>query len=291
LLQHSRYWGDISDLDRFIHFLELYSSGDFFRITGEQKGHFYRNRPSDFYEFFFELMDRFAERHGFQFWVAKLEEGFYHFPDELARFLTALSGRYSETRFIGIVRDFPSVLKSHIRRRLTTENVQRPGLSPGNQWFALTQTLRYSAQRPKIRMIVQKQNGLLLDFADVVGDMEATTRRICAHIGVEYAPEMLERRFAPNTSFRATGERGNVLPEWQLSTLDRVVRPLLEAIHPLCSFWRRFRDGKTPRPCPLYWRLLKEQYGLASPETADSDAANSHPEFAKTELITDSHER
>lgn len=271
LLQHSRYWGDLTDLDRFIYFLELYSSGDFFRLAGGNKEYFYRNRPSDFYEFFFELMDGFAAQNGLSFWVAKLEEPFYHFPDDLKRFLAALSYRYAQPRFIGVVRDFPGVLKSHIRRRLSAEDVQRTGLSLKNQWFALTATLRYGAQHPKIRRIVRERDGLLLDFAEVVGDMEAASRRICGYLGVEYAPEMLERRFVQETSFANSQERANVIPQWQLSVLDRFFCPLFEAAHPVCSAWRRFRDSRKPQSCPLHWRLLTEEYSLASPEQAVSD--------------------
>lgn len=268
VLRHAQYWGDLTDTRRFVHFLELYSSGDFFTLAEGDKDYFYAHRPRDFYDFFLTLMDQFAARKGVPYWVMKLEERFYHHPRELERFLSLLWETYSAPMFIGIVRDFEGVLKSHLRRRVTGNELSSARFSIGQQRFALSQTLRYAAQRPKIRRIVEQADGLLLDFSEVVGDFESASRRICSYLGLEYSPQMLERQFPRNTSFKSNRERREIISPWQLALLDKVARPIFEATHPLGSAWRRMRESRNPEECPLFWRLIREDRGWDQDEDA-----------------------
>ncbi|MGC9317326.1 MAG: sulfotransferase [Armatimonadota bacterium] len=266
VLRHAQYWGDLTDTGQFIRFMELYSSGDFFTLAEGDKEYFYAHRPRDFYEFFLTLMEQFAARRQIPYWVMKLDERFYHRPRELERFLSLVRGRYTDPRCIGILRDFGGVLKSHLRRRVSSSEVGSARFSIGHQWFAVSQTLRYAAQRPKIRRIVAEADGLLLDFSELVGDFEAASRRICTYLDLEYSPQMLERQFPPNTSFKDDRERREIISPWQLALLDNLVRPVFEAAHPLSSAWRRIRDAQGSRTCPLSWRLLRERRGLGLPE-------------------------
>jgi hypothetical protein len=149
---------------------------------------------------------------------------------------------------------------------VTGNKLSRARFSIGQQRFALSQTLRYAAQRPKIRRIVEERDGLLLDFSEVVGDLESASRRICSYLGLEYSPQMLERQFPRNTSFTSDREREQIIPPWHLAVLDKLARPVFEATHPLGSAWRRLRDARTPDTCPIFWRLLRERRGLGLPE-------------------------
>jgi len=268
LLRQVWYWGDLSDTRNFIRFLELYSSGDFFTLAEGDKEYFYKHRPHDFYQFFFELMERLAVRHGAKYWATKLDQEFYHHPSELKRFLSMVADRYDAPKFVGILRDLPGVLKSRLRMRVGADNVSRVRLSVRQQWFALSQTIRYVAERPRIQQIVSDWNGLMLGFREVVDDLENTTYRICSYLDLEYSPGMLERQFARNTSFKDARERQQIIAPWQLALLDRWVRPVFEAVPSLGSGWRRVRSARERQRCPLYWRLLAEEYSLDSLQRA-----------------------
>ena len=259
VLRHMWYWGDLSDTRNFIQFLELYSSGDFFKLAEGDKEYFYKHRPHDFYQFFFELMDQFAVRRGAKYWATKLDQEFYHHSGELKRFLSRVEDRYDAPKFVGVLRDFPGVLKSHLRRQVTPDNVTISCFSARQQWFALSQTMRYAMERRRIQQIVSDWNGLLLGFNEVVDDLENTAQRICSYLDLEYSPRMLERQFPRNTSFKDARERQQIIAPWQLALLDRLVRPVFEAVYPLGSVWFRLRSGRDRQRCPLWWRLLAEE--------------------------------
>ncbi|MFW5953609.1 MAG: sulfotransferase, partial [Candidatus Natronoplasma sp.] len=82
------YWGNFEDNDEFIEFLELYSSGDYFKLVEGNKEYFYQNRPEDFADFFFELMDNYAEKKNATYWITKLDSLFYRHEELLDKFLT-----------------------------------------------------------------------------------------------------------------------------------------------------------------------------------------------------------
>lgn len=255
VLMHKQYWSDFTSPEGYARFLQEYATDDYFVLARGDYDYFARERPASFYEFFVELMDRFCAAEGARYWVMKIEEAFYHYPRELDDFLTILRERYSNPQFIGILRDFEGVLKSHLRRRVSADQIQSSRLSPGQQKFALSQTLRYAAQRPKIRRIIRDHNGLMLDFGEVTSDPEGTNRAICDFLGVEYSPAMLERRYAKNTSFRSSREREEIIAPWQFGLLDTIARPIFESVHPAGSAWRRLKDSRARRTPPTSHRL------------------------------------
>ncbi|GEM_PF-6099320 len=265
VLLHKQYWPHFSDPEAYADFLEQYSLGDYFVLARGDYDHFAESRPASFYEFYLELMDRFCAAEGASYWVMKIEERFYHYPGELQTFLDLLLDRYPQPRFIGILRDFEGVLKSHLRRQVSGEEIESAHRSLGQQKFALSQTLRYASQRPKIQRMIREQSGLMLTFREATKEAERTNRAICEYLGLEFAPEMLEREYEANTSFKSSRERAEIIAPWQFALLDKVARPVFEALHPLGSAWRRMKDAGEEVTCPVSYRL--RDAGLL-PETA-----------------------
>ena len=265
VLLHKQYWPQFSDPAAYADFLERYSLGDYFILARGDYDYFAGNPPASFYEFYLEMMDQFCAAEGAKYWVMKIEERFYHYPQELETFLSMLLDRYAQPRFIGILRDFEGVLKSHLRRQVSEDQLKSAGLSLGQQKFALSQTLRYASQRPRIRKMIREQNGLLLTFREATKEAERTNRAICEYLGLEFAPEMLEREYEANTSFKSSREREEIIAPWQFTLLDRVARPVFEALHPVGSAWRRMKDAREETACPVSYRL--RDAGLL-PETA-----------------------
>ena len=48
-------------------------------------------------------------------------------------------------------------------------------------------------------------------------------------------------------------------PKFAGALLDRLVRPVFEAVYPMGSVWFRLRSGRDRQRCPLWWRLLAEE--------------------------------
>jgi len=114
ICQHIRYWGDFENDDQFIRFLELYSSGDHFKLAEGEKEYFYQNRPKDFIEFFFEMMDNYANKKDVKYWTTKPEPLFFRHPRILKNFLKRATNRYEEIKFIGIKRNYIKALYSSL---------------------------------------------------------------------------------------------------------------------------------------------------------------------------------
>lgn len=255
VLMHKQYWSDFDTPEGYEAFLNAYSADDYFVLARGDYDHFLHERPASFYEFFLDLMDRFCAAEGATYWVMKIEEAFYHYPGELQVFLNMVLDRYTNPHFIGIIRDFEGVLKSHLRRRVAGNDVQASRLSLAQQKFALSQTVRYASQRPKIRRIIRDHNGLMLDFKQVTTEPERINRTICDFLGLDYSADMLERQFEANTSFKSNRERREIIAPWQFSLLNNIALPICETLHPVGSAWRRFRDGSEPRVAPTSYRL------------------------------------
>jgi len=258
ILTNALYWGDLSDDENFIRFIELYSSGDFFRLIGGQKDYFYQNRPRSFFDFFLTLMDQFAQRQEVAYWTTKLQPTFYHYPKQLAKFMSLVEQRYGDCKFIGIKRDYASLLPSYLHMPHTR---LRPGTGPFRRKAVIfMQTARYVFRDRCIEQIVKAKNGLLLQFSDLQDDLEAVSRRITDYLGLEYSPEMLQRRYKSNSSFLRESERAKAI-----STLDLFIgRNLFVPLFAILPGWVAnvigLRKRTAPNVCPLHWRLLKLKY-------------------------------
>src|SRR6056297_738351 len=60
IFEHYKKWGSFENYNNFILFFNNYSCCDYFKLVNGDKRYFYKNKPIDFYEFFFELMDNYA---------------------------------------------------------------------------------------------------------------------------------------------------------------------------------------------------------------------------------------
>lgn len=118
------YWGDLSNNDQFIRFLELYSSADNFKLVKGDKDYFYENRPKNFTEFYLELMDNYARKENVKYWVTKLDPLFYKFPEMLEDFLERAKDRYDEIKFISIKREYKKVLESSMNMQGVSKNLK-----------------------------------------------------------------------------------------------------------------------------------------------------------------------
>lgn len=258
ILSHALYWGDLSDDEKFIRFIELYSSGDFFRLVDGDKDYFYAHRPSSFFDFLLTLMDQFAQSRGVVYWTTRLQPTFYHHPKQLTEFISLVEERYGDCKFVGVKRDYVSLLRSYLH--VPGSAPQRRLVPFRRQAAIFLETARYVLYYRRIEQIIKAKNGLLLSFSDLEDDLETATQRITNYLGLEHSPEMLKRRYKPNTSFLREEERARAIPKLDLFIGRNLFMPLFSIFPGLAANVIRWRDRMRGNLCPLQWKLLKLQY-------------------------------
>jgi len=114
LYENVKYWKNFDDLNSYIFFLENYANADLFKILEGDKNYFIKNRATNFYDFFFELMDQLSRKQGNQYWTIKLSAGFFHDKKEFEALQGELNKRYGKVRYIIIQREYDDYIRSYI---------------------------------------------------------------------------------------------------------------------------------------------------------------------------------
>lgn len=256
ICEHLLYWDNLEDNDQFIHFLETYSSGDYFKLVKGDKGYFYRNRPRNFPEFFFELMDNYARKEDAKYWITKLDQRFYEHPRELKRFLLKANARYKQIKFIGIKRKFVEVLRSSLntqgksRERLRSSRKERLIRS-------LLNTVSYANGYNHIENIISVRDSLLLQFNSLKNERSETIKKIVDHLKIDYSDQMLKDSFPANSSYSGI-ERTITLSWWERSFFTGFLLPFFQRFNVFASFLLKIKNKlQGELNCPLYYRLIK----------------------------------
>lgn len=252
------YWGDFKDNDDLIEFLELYSTGDYFKLVEGDKEYFYQNRPEDFTDFFLELMDDHADKNDATYWITKLDSLFYRHEGLLDRFLSEVDERYEEIKFIGIRRRYEEVLTSYLNwQGRENRSRRRPGL---REFFALYNTMNYAHGYDSIEQLLSRYDGLMVRFDLLKENRAKMVDEVVRYLDIEHSEEMFEDRYPPNSSYLGREER-ITLPDWEKELLLRSLLPVLQNDNPINRLFKKIKDrlldSILPVECPLYWRLIK----------------------------------
>ncbi|MGM0405043.1 MAG: sulfotransferase [Thermoplasmatota archaeon] len=256
ICENIQHWGDFQDDDQFIRFLELYSSGDYFKLVEGEKDYFYKNRPEDFTEFFLELMDNYAKKKGAAYWTTKLDPAFYRNPELMEMFMNRIKNRYNEIKFIAIQRDFRDVLNSAInmpgagwRRKLLSRQV-----------FAIFNTVQNAHGYNKINQIIDEHDGLKLQFEDLKGNRSITVEKIVNYLDLDHSEGMLEDHYLPNSSYIGKTEKVT-LSSWEEKLITKHLFSILNrediSNSIFTSLMDRSLDHLIPKNRLIHWRLTK----------------------------------
>jgi hypothetical protein len=255
LYKQNRYWGSLGESDRLIRCVELYGSGDHARLVGESKEALYARRPADFYELYFEMMDRYAERQGTRFWLTKLDPLYYQHPRELRKLLARLQDRYGRVHFVGVKRTLPGVLRSYLNMEgRAGQHRTAPGIA---QFLMLFQTARYVVHYRQIGKLLRPFGAPLLSYGELSRNSRDALSRVLEPIGLSFTTEMLEPRFAPNSSVSFRRGGGRKLHGVERFTVRFLLRPVLRALWPLAWLLLSLRERSKPTVPPVYFKLLK----------------------------------
>ena len=251
LYDNATYWGDFSELSRYIHFLNSYCPADVFRILEGDRAYFEENPATNFYEFFFETIDQLAKKQNNQYWAVKLDPGFFHDPAEFDTFKHALHERYSTAKFIVIQREYNDYIRSYINMigeaKLTRNTSLKKRIS------GITGTMFYHYFYRKMNRLLADEDTLKLPYENLKNDFEGSLKQMASFVEYpdEPMPDALQRNIQ-NTSFTTEKKQ-------QKDTLIGLSNFIFKNIPPLTALAvrLRYRFQKKSNLPPLWWRLTK----------------------------------
>jgi hypothetical protein len=255
VFKNERYWGDLTSLDRLIVFVRLYSACDHFRLVDGDAEALEAGRPRDFYEAFFSMMDRFAERSETPFWLTKLDPVLYARPRDLDRFLERVRQRYGLVGCVAVKRRIPDVLRSYLNMegradQRRTSRFRAPA-------FLLLETIRYVVHYAAIGRLARRERIPVIRYESLRGDTQKVLGTELERLGLPGSGIALDAtESAPNssvlyrTNVRALGPVAKVF-------FPYVVAPFARLLLPISRVVLRLREGVRPQRPPLYFKLRK----------------------------------
>jgi hypothetical protein len=154
----------------------------------------------DFADFVGLLYRRLAAQHGKSVWGDK--------APGYTNFITPLASLFPEARFIHVVRDPRAVALSWTKA----------DWGPNTVWHASRDWVERVGAAVRGLATIDPSRHLLLRFEDVVGNAEATLRKACALMDLEWEPAILD----------AKNRRQNELPSKHLEKLHSNIRKDLD---------------------------------------------------------------
>jgi len=255
LYENAKYWGNFQDLNNYIFFLESYCNADLFKILEGNKDDFFNNPATDFYSFFFELIDKLSEKQGNQYWTVKLSPRFFHDTKEFEAFQAALNKRYGSVKYIVIRRDFKGYIRSYmnmIGKASINRNTSLKKLLSG-----ITGTMFYRYFYPKINRLTSNKDTLHLSYESLKNDYKNTIDRLNTFLEHPTKPLYNEdSKNIRNTSFTTSKKSEHV------NVLILLCDFIFKYIKPLTSMAVRIRFAlmkKNTLP-PIWWRLTKAKH-------------------------------
>ena len=270
-MEHARYWGDFSDVDTYINFLQLYATEDTFTLAGGELNYFYQNPQPDFFTFYCELMDRFAQREGTPYWTTKLDPLFTLYPEAWSQFEQLLARRYGQRpRFVAIRRKVKDCLLSYLF--MEGRNFNRRQQKIGQTAAVALGTARYYAQYNWIDKVVQKHEGIELRFEQVVTNPNPNPNEygLATYLSLDSVlSRARESIYRKNTSFKGRPNSAGSEPKVSRKVgslnakfLERSItffstRPRLA--HRVYAAYNN-QSQRLGTRTPLYRKLLKARY-------------------------------
>jgi hypothetical protein len=252
IYKKAKYYGDITQLNNYIHFVELFSISDLFILANGNKEKLKKAQYSSFYDAYFDLMDDLAESENNKFWVTKLDPQFFKDPDEFQRFKKHLTKRYPDVKFLFIERELKSVIHSYINFISHKKELKKTKIL----FVALKQIATRIAYEDFFLEIISEFNGIRFRFEELLNDYDHHVNRLENYIGIEEFG-LRERNYLKNSSFYK--KKIVKLPESTIWILTKIISPTMQLLKPLTKKAVRMQKKKHAGK-PAFYRMIKHQY-------------------------------
>jgi|SRR5690554_6480632 len=251
---YHKYYGGLSNNDSFIDFLYNYASEDYFQLANGNIEYHLKKKRTNFFEFYFDLVDRFAVETGKNFWLAKIESSFFTDQSSFKLFLDLVKARYKNVKFVSIQRDLLSAVNSAQYMEGRAYNVRRK--LPFKYYYLLAYTQSYFKTYAINSRVLDKKEILHLNFHDFINNNREVIFQLREYLGLEKVYKISEKKYKPNTSFVKNKRK-------DLSGIDKtIVRgyfKLLKLVPGTMILAHKLNSLKKPRN-PMYRKLIKYKY-------------------------------
>jgi Sulfotransferase family len=189
---------DLTILDDYLGFVQLWSHTNFFKRTNFEKEIFYKlnPRPTNYLEMFKLVMDNYAIKENKNYWLQKSSP---KMCEELLEY-------FENAFFIYITRDIVDNLKSTfaLRNKKLTYEINKTVYSFYRQIFV------YVLKEKKMKKCMKMKRNVYITYDKLKNNHESEVRKICDAIGITFEPQMLIIPFKMNTSFNNNQEREQI---------------------------------------------------------------------------------
>ena len=257
IFEHYKKWGSFQNYNDLIIFLNNYSCCDYFKLVKGDKKYFYKNKPCDFYEFFFDLMDNYAEKENSRYWLTKLSPRFYYNKKEFKKFLIRINKRYDNAKFISIKRNFLKVIKSYLNMEgRANQHRNRLGIK---QLAIILETARYIVHYNFIEKFIKNSNGLQLTFKMFKNNNKKQVESILNYLDLKYETKLLDQKYQPNSSifYKKKVVEINKIEKFFIKYL---LFPLFKIFKFLPVSILKLRDYTRKKDKLFHFRLFKMKY-------------------------------
>jgi hypothetical protein len=247
-----KYYGDITQLNNYIHFVELFSISDLFKLANGNKEKLKNAQYSSFYDAYFDLMNDLAESENNKFWITKLDPQFFKDPDEFQRFKKHLMKRYPDVKFLFIKRELKSVIHSYINFVSHKKELKKTKIL----LIALKQIAIKITYEDFFLEIISEFNGIRFRYEELLNDYDHHINRLENYIGIKEF-KLRDRNYLKNSSFYR--KKIVKLSESTLWILTKVIYPIMQLLKPLTKKAVRMQK-KNQAGKPAFYRMIKHQY-------------------------------
>ncbi|MEM7571977.1 MAG: sulfotransferase [Bacteroidota bacterium] len=255
LLANFKYWGDLSEPNDYLRFLHQFQIDDGFILSGLDISEFYGLRVKDFFEFYFELSDRAAQKTGKPYWTTKLDTLLYTDLKATSYFLELVLDRYDNPKFIGVKRDLEACILSYL-------NMEGRRFAARQSWYLKDPAIvigvaRYFAQYVWIERILKDQEGILLRFEELVAEGNPCDKVIDAYLETGVGNEATQKNiYQRNTSFLRDPSNKKGISRWsyRMARFGFSTFPFLGRW--FCWVYERLKSSSYP----VNTRLFKYKY-------------------------------
>lgn len=252
IYKKAKYYGDITQLNNYIHFVELFSISDLFILANGNKQKLKNAQYSSFYDAYFDLMDDLAESENNKFWITKFDPQFFKDPDEFQRFKKHLMKRYPDVKFLFIKRELKSVIHSYINFISYKKELKKTKIL----FVALKQIATKIAYEDFFLEIISEFNGIRFRYEELLNDYDHHVNRLENYIGIEEF-RLRDRNYLKNSSFYR--KKIVKLSESTLWILTKIIYPIMQLLKPLTKKAVRMQKKKHAGK-PAFYRMIKHKY-------------------------------
>jgi len=210
-----KYYGNFTDPNKYLDFIYHYSSGDYFQLAEGNIEYHLKNPKSNFFEFYFDMMNQYCIKNHKKYWLAKIDASFFTDHKVLELFLKTLHEFYGEIKYIKIQRNFEEALLSAVYMPGKDYHKSKSGI------YRYYRLLSYTQQWFKTYIIKQdfinKTELLFIDFNDLIKNKEGIIikMREFLNLSTQFEPK-ISKSYSINTSFSKTAK-------FKLSRFDKFI--------------------------------------------------------------------